>query len=768
MTTRIYAVLGLIALSFPNLIFSQTTLSGRVTDALSNRPLAGATIKVEGSAMGSTTDANGVYTLRLRDGTYTINLSYVGYAPLQSVVVMVGQPLERNHQLTPLAFMSDEVVIAAVRSSRYAPVSEVTRIRKEVERVYTGQDGAFLLERLSPSIVAYSESGTNLSNYGSFRLRGMDQTRVNMTLNGVPLNDMIDQGVFFSNFSDFGNSIGSVQVQRGVGMSASGTASYAGSINFESLSLLDTVPSAEIQITAGSFNTRRFSAEVNTGRLENNSSFYARYSQIHSDGFRRNTGTDSRSFFFSGGLFHERHTFKFTGFAGLSANGLGYLPVAISDINMDPRTNYVSENDRDNFGQWMAQLQHIYGISRDWSLINTVYYSGAGGDFPFGFADEAGTFQQINYPLYNDHLGAMSTLSGSTLAERLQVQTGLHAYRFMRRNEEAVVPNFNQPYYNDASQKDEVAFFGRGTFTSGPWEWYAEAQVRTVQLDLTPDADFLGFEAHIPTRSWTFFNPRAGATYRLSRSTNAYASLGRSGREPTRFDILGATQINAFNLPVAADLSQVNPEYVNNLEAGFRHQKDGIQVQANVFYMQFENEIAPIGAFIDEGFVQIFKNQEASYRTGMELDYVWQLSKLWRLRGNATYMRAGISSYQPEGSDEVFRDVVPILSPEWNVQTSLEVDPHPRLSLALRSRYLSEAFMELSNDPNLIVPSSFVLDLHLRYRFYGEHELSIQFNNVLDNQYFTYGAPVLTSAGLEPGFFVQPPRHLFATLHLRF
>lgn len=753
---------------FPLALFSQSTLSGRITDVQTNHPLQGATIRVEGSALGTTADAAGRYSLRLRNGDYTIIVEFLGYEAQRRILSIGRSDEELNVGLVPHTFITDEVVIAAVRASRTAPVSQATRTRKDIERVYTGQDGAFLIERLSPSIVTYSESGTNMSNYGTFRLRGIDQTRVNMTLNGVPLNDMVDQGVFFSNFSDFGNSIGSVQVQRGVGVAANGTASYAGSINFESLSLLDSVPSTELQLTGGSFGTRRFSAEVNTGLLDNGSSFYARYSQTHADGFRRNTGTNSRSFFFSGGLFRARHTFKFTGFSGLSANGLGYMPVGISDIERDPRTNYVNENDRDNFGQWMAQLQHIYGFNRDWSLVNTVYYGGAGGDFPFGFEGEDGAFQQINYPLYNDHFGAMSTLSGAAFAERLQVQTGLHAYRFKRRNEEAVVPNYSTPYYNDKSQKDELAYFARGSYHFGPWEWYAEAQLRGVRLDLTPDVEFLGFDATIPGREWLFLNPRLGATYKINRHTNAYASLGRSGREPTRFDILGATQINAFNLPIAADLSQVSAEYVNNLEWGLRHQKDGFQVQGNMFYMQFQNEIAPIGAFIEEGFVQIFKNQEASYRAGIELDYVWQYNRMWRLRGHATYMRARISEYYDEASETTFSDVTPILSPEWNVMTSLEANPSARLSLALRTRYLSDAFMELTNDAALVVPSSFVMDFHVRYRFYQQHEVSLQFNNVLDNRYFTYGAPVFTANEVEPGFIVQPPRHLFATLHLRF
>jgi len=771
MKTRMLAAAGWMILSVFGTVNAQSFsfVHGTVSDE-SGTPLPGAAVKVEGTSYGVTSDDDGSYRLRLNPGSHRVTASYVGYRPETQSVQKEGTDLRVDFTLVGRGFQTDEVVISAVRAGRNAPVSQVTRNRAEIERVFTGQDGAFLLEELSPSIVSYSESGTNLSGYGQIRLRGIDQTRINMTLNGVPLNDMIDQGVFFSNFTDFGNSIESVQIQRGVGTSTNGTSSYAGSINFESISLLDTTPRAEIQMTGGSFNTRRLSAEVSTGKNEQGASFYARYTRTLSDGFRRNASTDSRSAFFSGALFKERHTFKFTGFAGLSANGLAYSPVAISDIRRDPRTNYESENDVDNFGQWMAQLQHIYAVNRDWSLVNTVYYNGAGGDFPFGFEGEDGEFSQINYPLYNDHYGVMSAINGSALGDKLKINAGLHANVFYRRNVEQIVPDYANPYYDDRTRKEEASGFAKVNYNFDRFDFFGDVQVRAVRMKFTADEDFLGFETSIPAREWLFINPTVGANYRIDQRTSAYASFGRAGREPTRFDMLGSAQINASNLQLIQDPDHVVPEYVNNWEAGLRYNKSGLSARLNVFYMFFENEIAPIGEFIQEGFVQIYRNQEQSYRRGVELDYNWQITPAWRLRGNATYMQAEISSYSPDDSEDVFRNITPVLTPEWNVQTTLECTPINNLTLGARTRYLSSAFMELTNDDALVVPESFVLDFRVQYKFYKEHSISVMFNNVFDNQYFTYGAPVdnLVTGITEPGFFVQPPRHIYATLHLRF
>ncbi len=750
----------------------QNTLTGTVKN-VAGEPLIGAAVQLVELKFGITTDVNGDYEIQnIETGTYQVKVSYLGYKTIKRTLEISGN-VQFDCSLEPSVFISEGVTISAVRAAQDEPVAQVTKGLREIEREFQGQDASFLLEELSPSIVTYSESGTNFSNYSGFRLRGMDQTRVNMTLNGVPLNDMIDQGVFFSNFTDFGNSIQSVQVQRGVGTSSNGTSSYAGSINFESINVFDSVPSAQIQLTAGSFNTLRSSAEVRTGKMKNNLAFYARYAGIMSDGYRRNTGTDSRSFFFSGAWFAEKHLLKFTGFIGRTQNELAYAPVAIEDIRVDPRTNYISPNDVDDFGQWMAQLQHNYQINQRLSLVSTVYYGGAGGDFPFGFTDDFGNFNQINYPLYNDHLGAMSQLNYVSTDSKTEINGGVHAYSFLRTNIEQVVPDFDNPYYEDESRKDEFAAFAKARRTFGSLTLFGDLQVRAVRLSLEPDTEFLGVEATIPERDWVFFNPKIGASYTLSNKNSAneysvYTSLGRTDREPTRFDILGSTQINSGNISIAQDVNSVDAEYVNDVEFGVKTRGRDFAANVNFFFMQFENEIAPIGEFIPEGFVQVYKNQEASYRTGVEADFSWRVIRRVRIYGNATWMQSRISEFAPENEDIVYKDVTPILSPDWNVNTSVEVEIIDNLFGYVSGRYLSESFLELTNDPSLIVPESFIVDLGVRYTILENFEIKVDLNNVFDELYYTNGAPIATAEGFTPGYFVQPPRNVFATLTMKF
>jgi iron complex outermembrane receptor protein len=503
--------------------------------------------------------------------------------------------------------------------------------------------------------------------------------------------------------------------------------------------------------------------------MENNLAFYARYAGITSDGYRDNSGTNSKSFFFSGAYFAKKHILKFTGFIGRSQNELAYAPVAIEDIRINPRTNYISPNDVDDFGQWMAQFQDNYQINNRISLVSTVYVNGAGGDFPFGFDDEAGTFTQINYPLYNTHVGAMSQLNMRSIDNKTRLNFGVHGYTFGRENIEQIIPDYENPYYEDESRKNEFAAFAKARHAFGSLTVFGDVQLRAVSLSLTPDNDFLGNDATIPDRDWLFVNPRAGVTYAFSDRYIGYASVGRTGREPTRFDILGSTQINSGNIGIAQDESTVKPEYVNDLEVGAKLQGQSFAVNANFFYMQFENEIAPIGAFIPEGFVQVYKNQESSYRTGIELDYSWRIIPILRLFGNATYMQSRISEYTPEGSGETFKDITPILSPEWNVRASLELEVFEDLFIYFSTRYLSESYLELTNTAELIIPESFVADLGVRYTILDNYEIKIDLNNVFDNLYYTNGAPLDNFDGtFSPGYFVQPPRHAFATLTMRF
>ena len=760
---------------------AQFTVSGIVCDAQTGQPLVGANVVLVNTTQGTVADTTGHYALSIKTDTARLQVSYIGYRTQQFTVNPSASPLNRDVSLMPTQNLA-EVVIRAIRADEQAPVTQTTIDQQTLEQTYVGQDAIFVLKDVTPSMLTFSESGTNLTNYGQMRLRGIDQTRINITLDGIPLNDMIDQGVFFSNFTDFGNSVASVQVQRGVGTSTNGTASFAGSINFESVNLRDSVPSTEIQLLGGSFDTYRASGEVKTGLLSNRTAFYSRFTRTLSEGYRYHTGTDSYSFFFSGGYFGDKDVLKVTAFTGRTKNDLAYLAVALPDIQQDPKTNYVSDNDTDDFGQQLVQLQYTRLLTNNTSLVTSLYYGGAGGDFPFGFEIPDSTYQvsrqdtsyaitnrftQINYPLYNRHYGFMSYVNHIDDRGNLDVSGGVHAYTFRRENIESVVPD-KTPYYQDHSQKDELSGFGKVSYQWNQWLLFADAQLRAVRLRLTPDEAFLGQPAEVPDRSYTFFNPKVGVTYLYNHRLNFYASYGRSGREPTRFDILGAAQINRFNLASVQNVQSVKPEYVNDLEAGMRLNTSRLSGEANLFYMRFKNEIAPIGQSIPEGFIQLRKNVPKSYRRGIEVVGEYAISPALSLSGTGTYMQSSIAKYAPEDDERVYQDVQPLVSPRWIINSALTYQYAERLEVAFSARYVSQSYLEPTNQPNLVIPEYSLMDARASVHFLKKHTVSLHVNNLLNQSYFTFGQPVVYEGDIVPGYFAQAPRNFYALLQLRF
>jgi len=691
-------------------------------------------------------------------------LSFLALAAL----LWAALPLSAQDDTTRLStFDAAPVVVAASRAGADAPVAQTTIDSAALRQVVVGQDLQYVLELTAPSIIAYSESGTNFSNYGSFRMRGIDQTRINVTLNGAPLNDMIDQGVFFSNMTDLANGMSSIQVQRGVGISQNGTASYAGSVNLESPALGNTTPSGRLQFNTGSFGLLRGSAEVMSGMTDADVALYAKVTTFTSDGYRYNTNTSSQSGQVSAAWFGTSDVLRLNAFAGRTDNRIGYIPVPKPLADEDPRTNVNDSTDYDDFGQWLLQLDWSHRLSSMATLGVMTYYGGAGGDYFSGFRDDEGTLTQINYPLTNRHLGAMVNLSLERFGPGIKLDAGLHAYRFWRRNWEAVSPELESPYYDDRTEKDEVSGFVRADWRVGGFGLYADLQLRAVQMTFRPDLNWIPAGTTVPVHDWFFVNPRLGITYNLDDASMLYASAGRTGREPTRFDLLGGTQINEANLDVVLNPGTVKAEYATDLEIGFRSGSQTWSVDVNGFAMFFDDEIAPIGQYIDQWFVQLRKNVPSSRRLGVELQASVQPMAGLTLSLNGTWMTSNIDEYAPDdGSGTVYTDVQAVLTPNVMGSFTAAYAPLEPLSIRATVRHVGQQWLELTNDPSLVLEAFTLLDLGVSWNFYGQHRVGVALNNVLDERYATNGAATFYEGATVPAVFIQAPRNIMLLLEV--
>lgn len=746
----------------PWIVAAQQMLSGVVTDS-EKEHLVGATVVEVGTKNGTVTDANGEFYLEVASNDANIQVSFLGFR---------DQLFTASQEQVRIALVPDyqleEIIIQTVRAEN-EPVAYSTLDRKQIKDTYKGQQPIYFLEELTPSIFSYSESGTRLANYGNIRLRGIGQERINMTLNGIPLNDMIDHGIFFSNFTDIGNSIESVQVQRGVGTSNNGVASYAGSINFESINLRNQEAGGALEAGIGSFGTKRFNASASTGMLDEKWSAYASFSRLYSNGYRRNTFTDSYSFFLSVGYFGEKDFIKINAFDANAKNGLGYSAVLEQDLKVDPRTNYLNPNDEDDFGQQLIQIQHTHTFSKDLSLTSSMYYGAAGGDFLYTYPNSDTTFEQINYPLFNDHYGVMSNVF-YTPTENIEVSGGVHGYVFKRINEESIAPDFDNPYYHETSKKMEFSAFAKAMYSLGSFSFYGDIQVRSLRLSIQPDADFIGLDqVDDVVKTWTFVNPKIGMNYKTSNGFTAYASYGRTGREPTKIDIFGGSfQLNSSNLNLARS-DAFQPEYLNDYEVGVRVLRQKFSLNANYFYMDFENEIAPFGEVVAFG-VQRRSNIKDSYRTGIELEGSFQPVPAFNLSGNITYMQSQINQLTDQSVGETYSNVSPILSPEWIYGASLTFSPLPELDFSVNARGISESYLEISNNEELKLPGYFVSGLRINYSI-AFIDVAVEANNLMDTPYYTSGAPVdvdFDGTVDGPGFLINAGRNYFITTRINF
>jgi iron complex outermembrane receptor protein len=447
---------------------------------------------------------------------------------------------------------------------------------------------------------------------------------------------------------------------------------------------------------------------------------------------------------------------------------LGYFAVPKPIYDADRRTNINDSSDNDNFGQYVFQMQWNHSISAKAVSNVQFYYGGAGGDFFSGFRDTAGVLTQINYPLSNQHIGTILSINVIDVVDSLDITAGLHAYMFKRRNWETVSPEIARPYYDDRTQKNEASGFLKGRWNAGQISLFGDVQLRSVAMSFYPDVTPLSSNSEIPQHTWFFFNPKFGITYQASENVRLFASYGLTGREPTRFDLLGSTQISDANVNVLLNPNTVRPEYVADLEGGIRYAGETFNADLNIFYMSFTDEIAPIGQYIDQQFVQLRKNMPSSRRIGAELEARVRPDEHISISLSGTFMNATISEYSPEniGADTTYTNVTPVLTPSVIASAGVTYKPDEKLELEVSSRYVGQSFLELTNRQDLQLDAFLTLNARAKWTFGRRHSIGVLANNILNEEYVTNGATAFYKGTLVPTLFAQARANFTVMLEL--
>jgi iron complex outermembrane receptor protein len=593
----------------------------------------------------------------------------------------------------------ETLTITTSRAGEDAPFSQTTLGPVRLARDYAGQDVPLSL-RSAPSVTAYSESGS-LSNYSYFRLRGVDQSRINITLDGVPLNEPEDQQIYFADFPDLTSSLESAQLQRGVGTSTYGQAAFGGSLNLASRPLAGSVRGGALQVGGGSFGAARATLELQSGLLPNGFALSGRLSGLRSDGYRRGATTAANGAFVSGGYFGNRDLVKFTASTGLERNGQTYSAVPDSILRVDPRYNPIA-GVGDHYRESFATVNYTRLLSPTASAGLTAYGFDTRGfyDYPSGAPGPALRYRS------SSRWGGLVAAAHETRGA-LTLDAGAHAMTYAKDHRFDARPDLEYPAYSNTGHKTEASAFAKTSVALGAVTLFGDLQVRTARFRYEPTA---GYGLNEASQRWTFVNPKAGLTVRAAPGVTFYGSFGTTGREPTRGDLFaGADDVTPDDAPALLPLTRVRPEHVNDLEVGTQIARGPLVLSLGLYDMRFRDEIARTGATTPLGY-DIRANVGRSYRRGVEVDLQWLASSTFDLGLTAAVSHNRISSYRDEATGTVYDNVEPILTPAFIGGHRATWHAASWLSVNADGRYQSRSFLAPTGDGRLTAPPFYVLD----------------------------------------------------------
>jgi iron complex outermembrane receptor protein len=601
------------------------------------------------------------------------------------------------------------ILVTSVRADSKIPITQKTLSASDIQNGYQGQEIPMILGNL-PSVYSNSDGG-HAMGYSYFSLRGIDQTRVNLTLNGIPLNEPEDLGCYTSNYPSFINSIHSIQMQRGVGTSSNGASSFAGSINFQTKDGLEK--GTELQLGWGSFNTARFNVSTSTGLSKKGFALFTNIGGVRTDGFRDNSGSRGGSAFVSAGHYSKRSVTKINVFTGISENQMAFEGETDSTLNVNFKTNHRGLDNMDYFNQTHIQLQHIQNFTSSVKWSTTAFYNHLKGHYDvYGLK----TFDVDGYyaaeQQSSDWRGVISQIDFRT--SDIKTSAGISYNNYVRWHDGYDTIIGLRTNYSNSGKKNDLSGFIKFSYDNRKVLIYADAQIRQVGYNYSgSDTSF--------NKSWLFFNPKIGVKYFLNNKINIYWGAGISHREPTRSVFLQGNLYTSTGYFTDAKSEQV----IDN-EIGVNYKGKKLKLQANAYLMVFNNEIIPIGKTGGNS-LPVMVNTDKSVRYGIELDGEYQIIN------NLTYcFTTTLSKSEFKDSSRVRTH---LYSPSVLIMHSLNYTKG-NWSFNVNHNYYSEVYLDKDN--NFTAPVASTVGANVSYDF-KKINISVQGNNITNERVFYNG-----------------------------
>ena len=684
----------------------------------------------------------------------------------------------------------DSVVVSSSRAGKDTPVT-YTMVGKEQLQRSNPLNSLPMNLALQPSVVSVNEGGTGLG-YSKMTVRGSKGSQINVTLNGITLNDAESQEVFWVNIPALSSMISSVQLQRGLGTSANGAGAFGASINM-STAAVNSDPFGSADLSVGSYGTFIGSFAAGTGLTKSGLYFNAAYSRGMTDGYIRNAYADVHSAMAVLGWMNERNSLRLTYLMGSQRTGITWEGISLEQYEIDRRYNPAGEyydqfgnvhyydNETDNYAQHHLQLNYTHSFSDQLAWSSTFNYTRGDGYYEnykagksFGkYLMQAPVIDGVVYEegdfitreaLANDYFVLNSDLRYTS--ERLRMTAGLNLSRYdgdhignvLWSNVLGDLYDYDShEWYLNKGLKHEASAFVRGeVLCCDGLTAFADLQYRGVWLDMSgPEDDGVMLDHK---DNWQFFNPRAGLSYRWSPSSRVYASAALGHREPGRSDIkeLILDANKAAMAGVASRGVDIRPEKMLDIELGYEYASENLSLSANVYMMEYWDMLLETGKLTDVGYA-IKENVPRSWRRGVELAAAWKIAPWVQVAGNLTLSTNKIRNYTAYyekydnmndwnylGQHQVeFANTDILMSPSLVGMAGVTFKPFASsaksldsIYLSMNGKYVGKQFYDNTSSDERAIPAYFVADLSLGYEPFSGLTLSLHVNNLFNRMYY--------------------------------
>ncbi len=672
----------------------------------------------------------------------------------------------------------DSIIVSAVRAGANTPVTFSTISKAQLRSVAASHSLPMVLG-FQPSVVATTEGGLGLG-YSKFSVRGSDASRINVTLNGIAINDAESQEVFWVDIPSLGSSLQSVQLQRGVGTSTNGPGAFGASMNMQTLTPAQH-PYGNAEFSFGSFKTYMTTIGAGTGEMKNGLSFDVRYSHNSTKGYIRNAKADLNSLYLSGGWKNENNSLKITYIYGDQATGITWNGCPLDVYYKNRRYNNAGEyydeagnvhyydNETDNYRQHHVQLHYIHQFSPYVTFDATVHYTKGTGYYENyiynkkfskyglenqtidGVTHKKGDFIVRQY-MNNDYVASAANVNynknkiNATAGAAYSFYNGDHFGRVKWSKYNQNVAN-NFEWYRNNGKKNDVSIYARAEYEIvHNLTAFADLQYRYIFFKLSGmDKDFTGLDRDM---HYNFFNPKAGLTYNITDNSKVYFSVAAGHREPSRSDVKESIK--------AGKADAIKSERMIDYELGYKFANEHVNAGINLYAMEYKNQLVATGKLTETGYT-IQENIPDSYRRGVELSAGWMPLEKLSLEGNITFSKNKLKNYtlytdtydNPNDWNSVpqtatyYKKSNLTLSPELIGAAMLSYMPVKTAVISLNGKYVGKQYMDNSSSKEAEVPSYFVMGLNAQKSFKikgtAVATLSICVDNLLNNKYYSYG-----------------------------